>query len=467
MSSIQSLFQQTNPYEKFVTQLVELESQKKLKLEVQRDTQNDQKKALGDVSSSISTFISKLEEFSKTENNTFRSLTTSSTDDSVVRINSASGIDRTSNYDINVERIASRDTQLSQIMTGNLNDLAGFGNGSVDITIGDKTETISVETQKDDGTGTMVDKTNEELLNSFADAINAAFEDEIQANVFKINDNEVQFSLSSLETGTANKIEISGASGALADITNGMNRLVPENELDAKFTINGVTFERSSNTVDDAITGLDFTLLKGGGEVAQMSVTKDVDASKANIEDFISTYNDMNRMIRSRTFIDGESGNKGPLQGIRSIRNLTVNMRLTGLQSSSDAADGEIANLNDLGITFNNDGSMKIDDEDKLMEALSTRPDEIEAFFSSENSPLAQMKAQAESYTKSNGLISSIESGIDQKIDRLDRRIASEERYLQDYEERQREQFNKLQQIITQGEEQFAQVMSFRNSVGF
>jgi len=172
-------------------------------------------------------------------------------------------------------------------------------------------------------------------------------------------------------------------------------------------------------------------------------------------------------MIRSRTFIDGESGKKGPLQGIRSIRNLTVNMRLTGLQSSSDAADGEIANLNDLGITFNNDGSMKIDDEDKLMEALSTRPDEIEAFFSSENSPLAQMKAQAESYTKSNGLISSIESGIDQKIDRLDRRIASEERYLQDYEERQREQFNKLQQIITQGEEQFAQVMSFRNSVGF
>src|SRR6056297_365932 len=197
MSSIQSLFQQTNPYEKFVSQLVELESQKKLKLEVQRDTQNDQKKALGDVSSSISTFISKLEEYSKPENNTFRSLTTSSTDESVVQVNSAAGIDRTSNYDINVERVASRDTQLSQIMTGNLNDLAGFGNGSVDITIGDKTETISVETQKDDGTGTMVDKTNEELLNSFADAINAAFENEIQANVFKINDNEVQFSLSS------------------------------------------------------------------------------------------------------------------------------------------------------------------------------------------------------------------------------------------------------------------------------
>lgn len=467
MSTIQSLFQQTNPYEKFVTQLVELESQKKFKLEAQRLTHDKQKGALGEVSASVSAFISKLDELTDPNNKAFKALSYSSSDESVVRVNSASGIDRSSNYAIEVERLASRDTHLSQVMAGSDTNLASFGNGTIDITIGDKTETITVDIQKDDGTGTMVDKTNEEILASFAEAINVAFGDEAQSSVFKVNDSEVQLSIASLESGTANKIDMSNATGVLADIVNGSSRMVPEAELNAKFTVNGVTFERSSNDVNDAIEGLDFTLLKGGNSEAEMSVQKNLDASKENIQDFIDTFNEMNRIIRSRTFIDGETGNKGPLQDIRSIRNLTINMRMTGLTSFADAGDGEIDSLNDLGITFENNGNMTIDDEDRLMEALNERPDEIMALFSSESSPIGQMKSQAETYTQSNGLLSTIESGIDQKIDRLDRRIASEERYLQGYEERQREIFNELQLIISRGEEQFNQVMNFRNSLGF
>ncbi|MAO63648.1 MAG: hypothetical protein CL666_01480 [Balneola sp.] len=467
MSSIQNLFQQTNPYEKFVVQLVELESQQKYKLEAQRDTQDEQKKALGDVSSSISEFISKIDEISEPNNKPFSALSTESSDESIVRMNSATGISRESNYNLDIERIATRDTQLSQLTTGSATDLSGFGTGTVDITIGDKTETITVETQKDDGTGTMVDMTNEEILRSYADAINVAFGEEAQASVFKTKDDEFQLSISSLETGSANKIEMNGATGVLTEINAGLNRMVPEAELDAKFTIDGVTFTRSSNTVDDAIEGLDFTLLKGGNSQASMSVTKDLESSKGNIEDFIDKFNEMNRIIRSRTFIDGESGNKGPLQGMRSIRNLSINLRMTGINSLSGAGTDQLDSLSDMGISFENNGNMIIDDEDKLMEALNERSDEVMTFFSSENSPIAQMKSQAETYTKSGGLISSLESGIDQKIDRLDRRIASEERYLEGYEERQRQQFNELQLIIAQGEEQYNKVMSFRSSMGF
>ena len=467
MSSIQNLFQQTNPYEKFVVQLVELESQQKYKLEAQRDTQDEQKKALGDVSSSISEFISKIDEISEPNNKPFSALSTESSDESIVRMNSATGISRESNYNLDIERIATRDTQLSQLTIGSATDLSGFGTGTVDITIGDKTETITVETQKDDGTGTMVDMTNEEILRSYADAINVAFGEEAQASVFKTKDDEFQLSISSLETGSANKIEMNGATGVLTEINTGLNRMVPEAELDAKFTIDGVTFTRSSNTVDDAIEGLDFTLLKGGNSQASMSVTKDLESSKGNIEDFIDKFNEMNRIIRSRTFIDGESGNKGPLQGMRSIRNLSINLRMTGINSLSGAGTDQLDSLSDMGISFENNGNMTIDDEDKLMEALNERSDEVMTFFSSENSPIAQMKSQAETYTKSGGLISSLESGIDQKIDRLDRRIASEERYLEGYEERQRQQFNELQLIIAQGEEQYNKVMSFRSSMGF
>jgi len=97
-----------------------------------------------------------------------------------------------------------------------------------------------------------------------------------------------------------------------------------------------------------------------------------------------------------------------------------------------------------------------------LNEALEQRPEQIAELFTNENSAVQKMMSQAEAYTKSNGIISSLESGVEQKIDRLDNRIAQQDKYLAQYEERQRDMFNKLQLVIERGDAQFQEVMSFR-----
>lgn len=99
-----------------------------------------------------------------------------------------------------------------------------------------------------------------------------------------------------------------------------MLELVPDAELDAEFTIDGVTFTRGSNNVTDAIDGLDFTLLDASGTEEQMTVSRDIGKSKSNLEDFIKAFNEVNETIRERTFINAETGNKGPLQRYRSVR---------------------------------------------------------------------------------------------------------------------------------------------------
>ncbi len=474
MDSVGNIFQQTNPYEKFVQQLVQIESRTKFQLEAQQGVHRERKEALGAVSSSISKFNSKLDELDNPDNNAFQSLKTSSSNESFVQVHSAEGIDRASTYNIDVERVATNDIAMSEVFTGEDTDLAAQGDGSVTLTIGDKTEIITLNTQKDDGDGNMVDMTNHEILDGLAAQIAEHFGDQAQANVFQVNNDEVQFSIQSLQNGFENRIQFDDdATGVLDTIINGdgvsdgITHLVDQEQLDARFTIDGVTFERGTNFVDDAITGLSFEMLKPTMGTEQMSVQRDTETSRANVDDFVSAFNQMNKTIRDRTFIDAEGDRRGALQDMRSVRNLTVNLRQTGLLPMEGAEEGQIARLSDLGIGFENDGTMTVEDSGKLDEALAERPEEVEALFTSENSPIASMKEQTEAYTRrGTGILASMEDGIDQQINRLDNRIAAQERYLQQYEERQRAEFNELQQIITQGEDQFNRVMSFQQNMG-
>lgn len=461
MSSISSLMTQTSTYENFVQQLVAIESQPKLRMQIQKSEDNQRKSALGEVSSSISKFISQVEELENPLNKSFQPMATSVSDNSVVAVNSASGITRPSDYNITVKRLATNDTALGQVTTAEGFGLAAQGAGSISITIGDQTEDISIATTKDDGSGGTVDMTNREILESLATEIENRFGDAAGANVFQVDADNVQFSIKSLETGFDNRIQIDSATGAMSQISDSITHLVPETELNASFIIDGVTFQRSTNTVDDAIEGLSFTLKKATGTQEQMSVNRDLEMATSNIKDFISAFNNVNKTIRDRTFLDAENNRRGALQDMRAIRNLTLNLRQTALLPVDSIASGQLARLSEIGIAFKKDGTMYIDDEDALNEMLSTRPDEVANLFTDPGSAIAKMKASAESYTESNGIISSLESGLDQKIERLDRRIAAEDRYLEKYEERQRAIFNKLDLMLEQGQAQFNQVANF------
>ena len=462
MNSVNNLFRQTNPYEKFVQQLVQLESQTKFKLEAQQKDQQEQKKALGDVSSSISSFINQIKELSTPTNNAFEPFTTQSNNESIVQVNSATGMDRPSTFNIQVERMATNDTALSGVLNADDYDLAQSGDGSITITIGDQTETVQLETTKDDGTGTMVDKTNREVFDSFSEQIESLFGEKADATVFNVNDNQIQLSVKSLETGFENRIQFDGSTGVGTDITSSITHLRDQNLLDAEFTIDGVTFTRSQNLVDDAIGGLSFTLTGESPDSIQISAQRNLEEAKSNVDEFISSFNDMNKTIRQRTFIDGENNSQGPLRRMRSIRNLTVNLRQTALLPMDGADPDQLSRLSEIGIDFKNDGTMFVDDEELLNEALEQRPEQIAELFTNENSAVQKMMNQAEAYTKSNGIISSLESGVEQKIDRLDNRIAQQDKYLAKYEERQRDTFNKLQLIIERGDAQFQEVMSYR-----
>lgn len=465
MNSIGSLLQQTNPYSQFVDQLVLIESQKKFRLEDQKSQLSDKQSALSTVSSVISDFTSQVDELTSTTSNSFNPLKATISNEDAIRVDSISGLKDPNTYDISVNRKATKDIMLSNVMDGTATGLAASGDGSVDITIGDKTETISILSTNDDGT----DKTNKEILESFSKAVNDLMGEESDSDVFEVDNNgNVQLSIKSAQTGYDERVQFANATGALADITSNMSHQQADTtKLDAEFTVDGITFSRGKNTVDDAISGMTFTLLNSTTQQEQITVSKDTEKARENIDDFISKYNEMNTKIRNQTFINGETGNKGPLQDMRSVRNLTINMRQMALTDMASAGAGELDNLSEIGITFENNGKMKVDDADKLSKALTDRPNEVKNLFSNDDSPVTKMYERAKTFTETGGTISSLESGLDQKIDFLDNRIESEEKYLESYEERQREIFAEINQMQQQAQQQFNQIANQQSTLGF
>jgi flagellar hook-associated protein 2 len=461
--------QQSNPYSQFVDQLVMIESQKKFRLEDQKSQLSDKQSALGKVSSVISDFTSQVDELTSSTSNSFNPLKATSSNEEAIRVDSISGTANPNTYDISVNRKATKDIMLSNVMDGAATDLAAGGDGSVDITIGDKTETINITTTNADGT----DKTNKEILESFSTSINNLMGEESDSDVFSVdNDGNVQLSVKSAQTGFDERVQFANATGALTDITNNMSHKVVNdggtlNDLDAEFTADGITFTRGQNTVDDAISGMTFTLLDSTAQQEQITVSKDTDKARDNIDGFIEKFNEMNSKIRNQTFINGETGNKGPLQDMRSIRNLTINMRQMALTDMASAGAGELDNLSEIGISFENNGTMTVEDSEKLNQALTDKPNEVENLFTNKDSPVTRMYERAKTFTETGGTISSLESGLDQKMDFIDNRIESEEKYLERYEERQREEFAEINQMQQEGQRQYNQVMNQQSTLGF
>ena len=105
----------------------------------------------------------------------FPPFSNSVSDESVVRINSVTDFTSAASFNLDVQRLASKDIALTQTLAADGTDLAATGTGDITITIGDVTETFSLDT-----TG----KTNSEVLQELSESINTTFGEQAGASLF-------------------------------------------------------------------------------------------------------------------------------------------------------------------------------------------------------------------------------------------------------------------------------------------
>lgn len=303
-------------------------------------------------------------------------------------------------------------------------------------------------------------------MSAIADQVNNKLGKSLQATVFNVGNGHSELSFKSTKTGEQHYISISNVQGDAAKLN--LNNLFSKNSLNAKFTIDGVTFQRSSNTVDNAIQGLSFKLKQvTSGQSVELSVSNDTESAHNTIESFIDKYNDINSLIRQKTHVSS-GGNYGILYGKRTLRNITFSMRNdVSFPVSSLTGQSTINSLSDIGIELKNDGSMYIEDSSELKSALKSSPEKVKQLFTADDGLISRLQDTIHRAIKGDhGVLDTIKNGIDNKIDRVDDRIEHQNEYLENQSQMLHKKFAHLRQVIARAQMQSRRLSLFQSRIG-
>lgn len=359
-------------------------------------------------------------------------------------------------YSIFVERLASYDVVVSNTFTSTgteISQAAGEGTKTFTVTVGSTSWNITVQV--------VAGQDNATVLANMASAINAsAANTAVSAAVVNEQADTSRLVITAKSTGSASAITLAEAGGTdnilsasgtttsvQASGTTG-GYLAARDTLDARFTLSGLSFVRSSNEVSDAISGVTLSLKKAqaaGDAPVSIEVKRDTSAVKAKIKSFISSYNSTIKYLNNKTLVDPDAGIRGDLAGDATYLELKVKMNRVVQGRVDGLAYPDPTRLYDIGITLDSAGNLVLSDEAKLDAALSDRPEAVRDLFASATGVAVKMRDLMDPFVEElTGIIARQQKSITNQIDRIDSRVKDLEERLAIREKALRSEFSSL-----------------------
>ena len=203
----------------------------------------------------------------------------------------------------------------------------------------------------------------------------------VSATVLTVGDGDVRLVLTAKDTGKAITMASTSGDDALAALglsadggTTAKNQI--QEAKPAIFTIDGVTLTRTSNTVDDALQGITFSLYKAEpGTTVKVDIEQDLSAVQEAITSMVDAYNELRDFIDKQNTVSstGSVSADSPLFGTNVLR--SVQSTITSIFGGATTGAGSLS-LRDLGITLGSDNKLSIDST-KLEQALVANVDTV------------------------------------------------------------------------------------------
>jgi flagellar capping protein FliD len=149
----------------------------------------------------------------------------------------------------------------------------------------------------------------------------------------------------------------------------------------AHFTLDGVAVTRSSNTVDDLITGVTLNLKNAdAATTVTVKVERDYDQIKSQITDFVTAYNDLLDTINGQLTYDTATQTPGgPLFGDSTLRALRTGL-IDTIVSPVPGLNQDFSALGQVGINLDDNGKLTIND-DTLQGYLESNFEDVKNLF--------------------------------------------------------------------------------------
>ncbi|MBS1156173.1 MAG: hypothetical protein H6R07_2097 [Proteobacteria bacterium] len=237
--------------------------------------------------------------------------------------------------------------------------------------------------------------------------------------------------------------------------------------VDSKVNLNGVEITRASNTIDDAVDGLTFTLktttIPDGSTTSTpttVTVARDAGAISTQLKTFVDSYNQIASAIKSTTGYNAETKVAGALQGDPTIRGMQTQLRSLVNSTFGDGTNST-KTLSSLGISFKKDGTLALDST-KLSTAVANDLDGVIEFLGAfdqtvstvaPNSSKDGFAYKLEQLTKSmladDGLIDSKLDGLNKIVKDVEKQYERVESRLVQIEKRYRAQYTAMDTAVS------------------
>ena len=297
-----------------------------------------------------------------------------------------------------------------------------------------------------------------------------------------INDQNIDVSASVVDTGIEGsdryqlvlRSNIAGSEGAFTvELDSGtapLQTLVDDlnaNELtpasNASLEINGLTVERSSNSITDVIPGVTLNLESAPTPPTEVTitVTTDTEETASTVKEFVEAYNEVVDFVSSQNALGEDGEARNPLFGDSTLRSIRSSLRSI-VGGSVDTGNPAAAMFFQVGITADREGRLTFN-ESKFEEALVEDEQAVTNLFAQASTGIAQrIFDKIDAYTDSvDGLIKTRTDGFDRLIRDTTRRIEQAEDRLDRTEASLQQRFASLETLIARLQGQGSALSAF------
>ncbi|MBD8524750.1 flagellar filament capping protein FliD [Pseudomarimonas arenosa] len=286
-----------------------------------------------------------------------------------------------------------------------------------------------------------------------ASSINQSSGGKVQAAVVN-GDDGFSLSLTSGITGSAGEISISQTVGTgLEAFTFDPNSPQPGTlsestpASDAVFYIDGVKRTSSSNSINDAISGLDLTLKQAElGVTVKLTVSEDSSSASGAVQGFVTAYNNVLKTLDDVSAYDPEANTAQALNGDIFVRSARSQLR-SYIGGALNAANEAGVNL---AINTQVDGTLTFN-ATTFSQNLAANPSAVKSLYSGEDAALTQnLSSYLGDVLANDGVLTQRNDALTRSLDLVAKDRETLERRLESIEERYRKQFIALDSLVAQ-----------------
>lgn len=462
--------------EQLIQMTLQIESQPRFRLEDKKTSLDARKSVLSELDSRLSSLNSVAKKLTDAITNHFASKTTvSSNEDKFSATAEAKAL--AGDHDISIARLASADTRVSKQYTKTGTELKDFfdANGAQSFQI-----EVAHPTSEDSGNRVSISvdvaptgTDNDSILLEIASAINNAMGAAASAETIDA-DEKLSASVVHETDGTSRLVFKSGLSGYTyrMDMTDSADSLLTtmeinnasqsvdtsggyitavgtsatDSQLNAQLSVDGLTFYRDSNTINDILDGVNLTLKDTTTTAETLQVTVDTEKVKQELQSMIDAYNSVIQYLREKQAVDPNTNTRGALAGDSTYSFLRSSMRdiMTGKIEGITAGNPE--HLFEIGITAASDGTLSFTDTEKFESVLTSGSTKVSDLFNSDNGVATQVKSFLENFVKVGGIIDESQDSITDRMKSIDTQLSRFDERLDRREIQLRQQFAKMQE---------------------